>query len=854
MGGMQRAQKPVRLTKAVAPERYKIFIHPDTKKSSFEGSETIVLSLKASASCLTLHAKDLIVEDVSVRHAGHTMRAIRTVYDDAREEVVFYFPKKIPKGSAELSLKFRGRLQDTMKGFYKSVYHHKGKERAIATTQFEATDARRAFPCFDEPSQKAIFDITLMVPKGHTAISNTMPKVVREHEGGFRAVTFVPTPKMSTYLVAFIVGEFEYIEAKTKRGVLVRVFVAPGKKVQARFALQCATKILSFYESYFGIRYPLPVLDLIAIPDFAAGAMENWGAVTYRETSLLIDPDNSSLHTKQWVALVIAHELAHQWFGNLVTMEWWTHLWLNEGFASYIEYLAVDHIFPTWNIWRQFMIQDHDEALVLDGLLHTHPVEVAVSHPNEINEIFDAVSYSKGASLIRMLASYVGDEAFRRSLVKYLRTHQYGNATTEDLWKAFEHVSKKPIRKLMRAWTKNPGYPLLKIQRMAGNRLLVEQGRFFSSALSQKKSQDKSLWPIPFLYCVNGMQHATFITKRRTVIDLPSSQMRWVKANDGEYGFYRVDYSDDMSALLAEPIRAKRLSLEDRFGILRDAFAVAEAGTSSVAEALELAESYREEREYSMWLMLAGSLSHTGSLFVSEPWYEEYRAHVRYMFADVVKRVGWQKKRGERHEDTLLRSLVIQHAGMNGDQDIARHACAMLFSSKPIPPEIRSSVYAVAARTGGKRAYDELLRRYHRATFQEERSRILRALALTQGPLLVRRTIQLCFSKHVRAQDIPTGIVTLLQNRYARAQTWAYLKGHWDEVLKLFAGGHLLPRVIDGLTVVADEDMLKDIRSFFSAHKAPGAERTIRQVLESIESNIAWKRRDREAVRAWLQE
>src|SRR3989344_3967776 len=292
----------------------------------------------------------------------------------------------------------------------------------MATTQFESTDARRAFPCVDEPAAKAVFDVTLMVPDHCTAISNTIPTEVQEHESGYKIMRFAPTPKMSTYLLAFIVGEFEYVEGKTKEAVLVRVFTTPGKKKQAHFALEVTIKTLSFFNEYFAIPYPLPVLDLIAIPDFSSGAMENWGAITYREAALLVDPEHSSAHTKQWVALVIAHELAHQWFGNLVTMKWWTHLWLNEGFASYIEYLAVDHLFPSWQIWDRFVVADLAQALKLDALANTHPIEVPVHHPDEISEIFDAVSYSKGASVIRMLAEYIGEKDFRDGLRHYLRT------------------------------------------------------------------------------------------------------------------------------------------------------------------------------------------------------------------------------------------------------------------------------------------------------------------------------------------------------------------------------------------------------------------------------------------------
>src|SRR3989344_3995235 len=470
---MAPGKKTVRLSTDVVPTRYEIHLKPDLEAFVFEGEETIELMLKKSTKTLTLHSVDLEIESAE-----------------------FGFAKNLPAGKARLKLVFRGVLNDRMHGFYRSSFEHEGKRKHIATTQFESTDARRAFPCFDEPSAKAVFDVSLTVPSAHTAISNTMPTEIKEHEGGYKTVSFAPSPLMSTYLLAFIVGDFEHIEKKTRDGVLVRVFVTPGKKKQAEFALDCAAKIVTFFNEYFDIPYPLPVLDMIAIPDFSAGAMENWGAITYRESALLVDAGNSSTQNRQWVALVIAHEIAHQWFGNLVTMEWWTHLWLNEGFASYIESLAVDHIFPKWDIWTQFVYSDLSQAMSLDSLKNTHAIEVEVHHPSEIGEIFDAVSYSKGASVIRMIADYLGEKDFRDGLRHYLKKHHYGNASTKDLWLALEHVSDKPVRSIMDNWTSKPGFPVVIIENDR-QKIRLTQSRFFSSSIAKKSSKDKTIWKVP---------------------------------------------------------------------------------------------------------------------------------------------------------------------------------------------------------------------------------------------------------------------------------------------------------------------------------------------------------------------
>ncbi len=383
----EKNKKSIRLPDHIVPKRYSITLFPNLKEFTFSGEVEILLNLTKPVSEITLHAAELKITAAVLRDGAAELKSQSISYNEKLETATMFFEKRTQAEETKLQLKFTGILNDKMRGFYRSKYRHDGKEHYMAVTQFESTDARRAFPSFDEPAKKAVFDVKLIIPRDHTAISNTVETEVAEHSPGYKIVTFAPTPKMSTYLAAFIVGKFEFIESKTKSGIKVRIFTTFGKKHQAKFALSTAVRVLEFYEDYFGIKYPLPVLDLIAIPDFAAGAMENWGAVTYRETALLVDEELSSTANKQWVALVIAHELAHMWFGNLVTMQWWTHLWLNEGFASYIEYLAVDSIFPDWHIWKQFVFMDHARALELDGLKNTHPIEVAVRHPGEISEI-----------------------------------------------------------------------------------------------------------------------------------------------------------------------------------------------------------------------------------------------------------------------------------------------------------------------------------------------------------------------------------------------------------------------------------------------------------------------------------
>ena len=429
-------QERVLLPADVCPTRYDITLKPDLERFTFDGSETIDIEVKSATRRIVLHAAELELHSVVLERDGVSREPEHIETNEEEDTVAFVFSEELEPGAARLAIEFTGQLNDKMHGFYRSVYRLDGEERIMAVTQFEATDARRAFPCWDEPAQKAVFAVTLVVPLDRVAVSNMPPSAVETGDGGFKTVRFAETPVMSTYLLAFIVGEFDYVETQTKEGVTVRVYTPVGRREQGRFALDVAARTLSFFHEYFDIAYPLPKMDLLAIPDFAAGAMENWGAVTYRETAILVDPEESSAGTRQRVAIVVAHELAHQWFGNLVTMEWWTHLWLNEGFASWIEFLAVDHLFPEWDMWTQFVYTDFGRALSLDGLKSSHPIEVEVRDPKQISEIFDGISYSKGASVIRMLRAYIGAEPFRRGLQRYLGRHQYANATTEDLWQA----------------------------------------------------------------------------------------------------------------------------------------------------------------------------------------------------------------------------------------------------------------------------------------------------------------------------------------------------------------------------------------------------------------------------------
>ncbi len=819
-------KKSIRLSKNIIPLEYDIQLKPDLDNFTFSGIETITISILKRTKEITLHSKEIEINTADINKIF-----AKISYDKNNDTATFLFPKFISKGKIKLTIVFKGILNDKMRGFYRSRYSINEKEYHMATTQFEATDARRAFPCFDEPAQKAIFHVSLIVPKGKTAISNTLPISVTEHENIYEIVKFSPTPKMSTYLLAFIVGDLEYLKSETKNGTLVRIFTTPGKKHQAQFALDCTVKTLEFYEKYFDISYPLPALDMIAIPDFSSGAMENWGAITYRESALLVDENNSSSSNKQWVALVIAHELAHQWFGNLVTMEWWTHLWLNEGFASYIEYLAVDKLFPEWDIWTQFSTNDLGIALRLDALKNTHPIEIEVHHPDEIGEIFDEVSYSKGASIIRMLAGYLGEENFQNGLRYYLKKHSYKNTETIHLWQAFEKISGKKVAKMMRNWTSKPGYPVITANIVKG-KINFSQKRFFSSSISAQKSKDKTKWEIPIIFKEN-------------------------KVNFGETGFFRTAYSKELLEKLHKPIQEKKLSARDRLGVIRDLFALSEAGVIPTIDALEFLKSYKDEDNYTVWLEIAQGLARLEQILAKSPSKKELNKIIINLFSPTFIRLGWDKKEGEIHADTLLRSLAISRMGRAGDINIIKDAKNKFISMQKgehISPDIRGAIYSINATHGREKEFEIFIKKYKKETLHEEKNRIGNVLGDFTDIKILKKVCGFSMSKNVRNQDSVGIFSGVGANPLGRDMWWNFIKTNWKTLVSRYGeGGLTLGRAVKAISGSAEEKHLKSFKKFFATHEAPGAKRSIEQVIERLEGNIAWLKKDKKIIEEFLK-
>ncbi|XP_043289378.1 puromycin-sensitive aminopeptidase isoform X2 [Venturia canescens] len=858
-------KKPFRrLPTDVVPYHYEISLTPDLKNFIFEGSEDIHIDVKTSTDTIVINSLEIDIKCVTFKSSedGKELPANKITFSVNEETVTLVFPEKLPVGRVgRLSLDFVGKIDDKMKGFYRSKYTEAdGDVRYAGVTQFEATDARRCFPCWDEPAHKATFDITLKVTSGLVALSN-MPVESTKKTDNHEILKFQRTPIMSTYLVAVVVGEFDYVEDKTSDGVLVRVYTPKTKEEQGRFALETAIKVLPYYNEYFGLSYPLPKMDLIAIADFSAGAMENWGLVTYRETCLLVDPENTSAVQKQWIALVVAHELAHQWFGNLVTMEWWTHLWLNEGYASFVEYLCVDHLFPEYDIWTQFVADTHARALELDGLKNSHPIEVPVGHPSEIDEIFDDISYRKGASVIRMLHSWIGDNDFRKGMNLYLKRHSYANAETEQLWDALEEASQKPVRAVMTTWTKQQGFPILKVdlKQDNGNRVVsLSQSRFLSNGSTDTAD---SLWMIPISVSSSKapteIVAQTVMSERATTLVIENEPVgSWIKVNPGTIGFYRTRYSPEALELIVPAIRERTIPPLDRLGLLDDLSAMVQANLASTDEVLRFLEAFQYEDNYTVWSSIANTLGKIGILVGDLEIEDQFKAFGRWLFKDVAARIGWDPKPNESHLDTLLRSLVLGKMGAYGDEatiEEARRRFQLHLKGEILSADLRSPVYRAVLSSGDPSIYEAMIDLYRKTDLHEEKDRILRALGAIRDEHFLAKVLEFGMSDEVRPQDTVFAFMSVVTCHKGRILAWDFFKKNWRTLMSRYEGGCLFTSLVKYTTEnFVTEEKAANVEAFFETHPTPGTERAVQQSVETIRLNAAWLNRDKEAIEKYL--
>ena len=707
----------------------------------------------------------------------------------------------------------------------------KGKTKYLATTQFEAADARRAFPCWDEPAVKATFDVSLLVDKHLDAISN-MPVISKKKTGTKILHKFGRTPIMSTYLLYLGVGEFEYLHGKL-RNIKIRIVTTKGNKNKGKLSLDFTKKFLGEYEKYFGIKYPLPKLDMIAIPDFAAGAMENWGAITFREAILLYDPKTSSTRTKQYIAEVISHELAHQWFGNLVTMKWWNDLWLNESFATFMATKIVNKFYPEWDLWDQFLGDAMLEAMSLDALKNSHPINVDVKHPAQIREIFDAISYDKGGNVLRMLENYVGIENFRKGLKYYLTQHKYSNAEGQDLWKSIGRVAHKPVDAMMKTWIDQVGYPVVDVKRN-NSKVSLTQRRF----LSDGSISSKNRWSIP-IHIEEGNHESSILMKsQKSVVSLKNTDSNFI-VNSGRYGFYRVQYDDNSLANLSLLIDEKILNHVDRWSLQNDLFSQCVSGTKQIQEYLDFTTSYHDEDNYITLQNLAQNLYYLYKLTRKEKFSDEIRTYTAQFLGTIFDRLGWDSQKNEKHTNALLRSFVITALGKLGDKEILNEARKrfnkFLKNKNSLAADLQEPVFVLVAWQGNEKTYNKLLSLYKKSTLQEEKIRFLMAMCNFKQKNLLLKTLALSLTPEVRSQNIRVPIMGVSANIYGSDILWPWLKNNWKKLVGRFGVGNpLANRIVASIGSVIDDKQEKDVRKFFKRMPLPGTERVIEQTLERV--------------------
>ncbi len=822
---------------SVSPTHYQLSIIPSADMKLFDGSVVATIELASPTKIVTLHAKDLTVTSATINGSK-----VQVSYDKANDFVSFTHAAEL-SGTIELSIDYKGNITRQLQGIYPSTYKDAdGATQTMLATQLESHHAREVLPCVDEPSAKATFQLTLRVNDGNVALSNTPITDKQDYKEGGQLVTFDTTPIMSSYLLAFVTGDLRSLETKSTRGVDVAVWATPDKIEQAQFALDVATKCLDYFEDYFAIDYPLAKCDFIALPDFVTGAMENWGCITFRETAMLVD-ENTSQQGKQWVAEVVAHELAHQWFGNLVTMEWWTDLWLNEGFASWVASLAVDKLFPEWDVWTDFVISDTFRGQDLDALDSSHPIQVTITDPDDIRSIFDAISYSKGGSVLRMLHAHMGAAAFQEGLQYYLKKYAYDNAKTEDLWAALEHTSGKPIKAFMDTWTTKIGFPYVSVA-IENDMMTLKQNKFSVSPHAKKSTQ---IWPVPLF---NDTQDSVF-DMASTTTSIPEDG---ALINRGRKGFYYTAYDDKSIATFSEKIADESLSPLDRLGLLQEAAELNKAGKQSMSALLELIRAYRNESNARVWNVISGAIGDIRRVFNDDEITDLLKQQLLPIVQKQAQAAGMTPQDDEDHNTTLMRPIALGLASWAGDQSVIDECTKLFENPDEIHADIKSVVYSTVARNGDMTTFDTLWDMHNATSSGQEKTKLAAAMTSFSQPEINKKMVGLITSDNIRSQDVYYWMAYAFSNQKAKHITWDWLNAEWDWVKESFEGDIATFAYIPKFAAApfSDRTFLETYKAFFAEKDAKGISLQIEQGIETIEWQAAWNERDAQELKQWL--
>jgi aminopeptidase N len=843
-----------RLPEIARPENYKLTFTPDLEKATFEGDEMITIKVLKPTSQITLNAVDIDFHDVTISIGGATQKA-KVTPEKEKEIVVLAVEKPLATGPATVHITYTGILNSEMRGLYL------GKDdqgRKYAATQFEATDARRAYPSFDEPDYKATFDITAVADKGMVAISNYKMIADTPGPGDKHTVRFATTAKMSSYLAALVVGNFEYIEGSVD-GIPIRVYSTPGKKEMGKFALESAEYIVGYYDKYFGIKYPYGKLDLIGLPDFSAGAMENAGCITFREVILLIDEKQGSIDLKKTIASVTAHEIAHMWFGDLVTMKWWDDIWLNEGFATWMSSKPVQAWKPEWN----FDLDDVSQTagtLNVDSLANTRPIHQAADTPAQIQELFDGIAYGKAASVLRMLEAYLGPETFRAGVNEYLKQHAYGNSTADDFWGTQAKVSKKPVDQIMPTFVKQAGVPIINVKAQcsgSSTSINVAQQRYYFDRAKFDAVNDQ-LWQVPLCLkgsaSAKGAQKCEVLTKREATFTLPGCST-WVLANAGATGYYRVGYQPDAVRTLANDAE-NTLSPAERIALQADIWASVRVGREPVGDYLALVQGLQADRNRAVLEDVLRRLNYIGQYLVDDNDRDTYRAWLRHYLNPIMKDVEWDPKPGESDEQKTLRTRLLNALGHDARDPEAlaearKIADKALADPASVDHELAGGAFALAALNGDQAFYDRVMAALKKPKSPEEYYMYFFTLPHFSDLKLLQRTLDFAISPDVRSQDALQLVTAVLQNPAGEKLAWDFIQSHWDAVQK--SGGPFASAEVVGATSsFCDAGMRDQVADFFAAHKIEAAERTYKQSIERINNCVDLKSQQQPQLASWL--
>jgi aminopeptidase 2 len=855
----------------ISPIKYNLHLTPDLTKFKFEGTLTFEFKTLKNTDQIELNAKDLKIINSVIKYENFSKYSVQdTESDIEKERIIFKLNQEIPANiDATIIINYTGNLNDEMAGFYRSKYLD--LDEYMAVTQFEATDARRAFPCIDEPAQKAKFQVSLTIPAELTGLSNTgIIKETKSNDGKTKTIVFDNTPIMSTYLLAFFVGKVDYVEKietlKSNKDIRVRVYTPVGKKEQGEFALDLCCKVLNYFSDFFQIDYPLEKMDMIGIPDFSAGAMENWGLITYRSSLILYDEKTTSKDNLTRIAYVICHELAHQWFGNLVTMSWWSELWLNEGFATWVGWLAVNKFFPDWKVWDTFYLDEFCDALDLDSLDNSHPIEVQINKASQINEIFDAISYSKGACIIGMIVGIIGLEKFKIGINEYLESHKYGNATTHDLWDNLSKASGKDINKIMDNWTSKMGYPVVSVKKENGI-IYFSQQKFEDIA----KNGTEILWSLP----LNILSEEKVSNVMMDTKELSYPLTKPFILNNLQLGFYIVNYdSESLDGILTI---IKSLNSINRASIVKDLFLLAKFGYCKLEKVYDILKSgYIDEEEYCVLKVIIDNLNEIKSIYFEDSYkIKEIETLQMQIIQKSIKYIKYYLKENDSYHDSL-KGVLLLNTALDLQIPIVIQELNYLYNTDDIPADLRSLIYKNKIENGNKKDFNELIDLYNTDISSSEKNQILTALGYSQDLDTIKELLQMAFFKsdlsttsgksdlsttsgksdlsttsgksdlsttlklQVRTQDISRITSSVAKNFISRKLMWQYVKDNWNHIFDLLSNGSFLfGRVLSASTqLLSSQSDYHNIKDFLLEKNIKTLEKTVNQIVEKIEHNI----------------